>query len=544
MNTSTITRRKDKGLPGNGGKFAETEHLADDNVSLEETKPIRYSFLEDWQQKQDEFDETFQDVPPRFFSADLLGNRYGHVGSFLDSQVEIADELDEYLASFDEEDKFKKDITALINGKDLDEEEMQARRAKKRQQLSLNDAGEPFYVAHRLTQATSTPKDAKASSQDIENTALSLGLTDLEPVTEDRTLRMFKSDRAWFARNSDGGQVLLTDGNAGKKNFMPRRFRTGVPKGFDREFQQIDARTLIGSARLRKMTEVNPLDAAASAPPIPWGKFDPKTRAMVQSPKETISAASEFRNTVSRNRVRQAATLLQKTKEAQKTGSNFRSQSQYVKNSRSKTNASAWQDKLHPDKVHQELAANTRLNSTFTKVEIDNDVSPEEFADFEQSWMRAQEKLPKIPKDRQPTLRIRKLGRHRANGIYFPHVNTVCIDVKTSEATVHEMGHYYDIAVKDNASLNSEFSSIVSDYSKNLKMPEGSATSSSKYDDPAYYGTPTEVFARGFEMYSAEKLGVNGRVLKKERFDEFAFGPFKDPELKERAFRFFEKTFE
>ena len=100
------------------------------------------------------------------------------------------------------------------------------------------------------------------------------------------------------------------------------------------------------------------------------------------------------------------------------------------------------------------------------------------------------------------------------------------------------MGHYYDFMVKNNASLSKEFRGITKRYSHGLnksKIPSGKLS---------YYMTPTEIFARGFEMYAHEKLGVNNRLVKPDNFTRFDYEPFSsNSELKRDIYAFFDKTF-
>src|SRR5699024_10859652 len=88
-------------------------------------------------------------------------------------------------------------------------------------------------------------------------------------------------------------------------------------------------------------------------------------------------------------------------------------------------------------------------------------------------------------------------------------------------------GHYVDLVTQDNASVGRGFREVVDSYSRSVKMPPGMETKS------GYYSTPTEVYARGFEMYAHERLGVDHRLLRKDKFDRFDFEPFqRDPALK------------
>ena len=149
------------------------------------------------------------------------------------------------------------------------------------------------------------------------------------------------------------------------------------------------------------------------------------------------------------------------------------------------------------------------------------------------------DKLPPMAEDRKPELRLRKLGKHRATGVFFPHKNTIAVDIRDSSSFIHEYGHYIDLTVKNNQSLNNEFTSVTKEYSSALKMPDVMGEGKREY-----YTTPTEVHSRAFEMYAHERLGINNRLLNPDKFNEFDYKPFKDnPELKEKTFAFFDKVF-
>src|SRR5699024_2039384 len=146
--------------------------------------------------------------------------------------------------------------------------------------------------------------------------------------------------------------------------------------------------------------------------------------------------------------------------------------------------------------------------------------------------------IPPSPTGREPSLRIRYLGKHKATGVFFPHANTIAVDVRDSSSFVHEYGHYVDLVTQDNASVGRGFREVVDSYSRKVEMPAGMESKS------GYYSTPTEVYARGFEMYAHERLGVDNRLLRKDKFDRFDFEPFqRDPELKEKMFDLFDEAF-
>lgn len=365
------------------------------------------------------------------------------------------------------------------------------------------------WTSNHLAKATSAPSDYKVSTDEVAGICGELGLHDFQEVTDPSILRAIKAnDRIWLARNNKEEQILISDNTVRTRAFNVFSFtRTDKPP-IDRSFMMTDTRVMAGLTRIKRKT----------------GDEEFIDNTLSHKPNYT-----EYKEVA-------AATILDLEK-AQYEGANFIAQRKYVKEHSGKV-ATAWMDKKNPDEEHKNLMHSTSLLKTFKKVEIDNDVDPAEFADFEHAIHKVKAKLPSIPGGKEPELRIRKLGKHKATGVFFPHKNTICVDVKTSSSFIHEYGHYCDLVVKNNASLSSEFRDISQAYTHNLKVP---AEIASKRD---YYSTPTEIFARGFEMYANQKLGINNRLLNPEKFNGFDFEPFKkDPELKTRMFSLFDKIF-
>lgn len=202
--------------------------------------------------------------------------------------------------------------------------------------------------------------------------------------------------------------------------------------------------------------------------------------------------------------------------------------------------ATAYIDKKHPDKEHQKMMKETSLKKIFSHVEIDNDVDKKEYEKFEKSYHEIEHLLPKIPKEVSPSLRLRKLGKHKADGLYFPGFNTVAVDIRNTSSTIHELAHYYDFALKDNVSMSEEFSKIKRGYAEKLKVP---SDRTGKYGH-SYYTTNTEVHSRLFEIWAHEKLGINNQLLNPEKFTQFDYLPFQEnPELKKKGFAILDKLY-
>lgn len=170
-------------------------------------------------------------------------------------------------------------------------------------------------------------------------------------------------------------------------------------------------------------------------------------------------------------------------------------------------------------RLDEELNKSTLFNQLgFRKCEIDTQTYSGEAFDYaafqklEKDWLNLCNKLPRTTK--QPELKFRRLGKHKATGLYVPALNILAVDVRDSSAFVHEYGHYLDFTSQKGTqlSLSLGFTPIVEQYSNNLKQlcleyPSLAKDIEKKWQ---YYTTPTEVFARGFELW------VHFRIVKNE----------------------------
>ena len=363
-------------------------------------------------------------------------------------------------------------------------------------------------TAVRLFTASSSTSDMNAPSEEIVNAVKRLGADEIIEVEDTKTLQALGSpNRAWMANFGDKSVAILS--NKKGSNLAGYTFRLGAHPPFTKSgFVMTDTRTIMGADRAERKTGVKAFSTIVTG----------KNRTPEQG-KPVIR-------------------MLQKLQEAQFEGANFRAQKAHIKE-HSGSVATAYMDKKNPDKIRQDLMKNTKLNKVFRKVEIDNDVDPSEFAQFEKDYYEIADKLPPIPHDRKPELRIRKLGKHKAVGVFFPHKNTIAIDVRDSSAFIHEYGHYVDFVVKNNSSLSAEFRQLSKDYSKNLSMPDGLSINKREY-----YTTPTDVHSRMFEIYAHERLGIDNKLLNPDRFKNFDYEPIMaNTDLKNRSFDFFDKVF-
>lgn len=371
-------------------------------------------------------------------------------------------------------------------------------------------------LAARLTSFTSSPKDLAMDDETVLKTAEEMGLTDIRKIENPKTLASLKSDRAWVATMGEK-QIALTGSAVNSKNFASYRFRTKQEE-FDskKSFTYVDIRTLAGGKRILDKTDINVISEGV-------GENITTYDDRIDSKLVTLQALKEL-------------------EDAQYEGSNFISQKKYLKES-SGSVATAWEEKKDTDDVRKDMMKNSSLNKHFKKIDLDNDVDPDEFARFEADYEKVREHLPKFPKGMEPSLHIRKLGKHSSNsfhvhGLFHPAKNAIALDLSDggSSSFIHENVHQWDLVSKNNISLSPEFRDLAKEYTKTIKMPPGMENKSE------YYSTSTEVAARMGEIFLHSKIGDDTMLLDSKKFENFDYAPvMNNPELKAKVFSFFEK---
>lgn len=241
-------------------------------------------------------------------------------------------------------------------------------------------------------------------------------------------------------------------------------------------------------------------------------------------------------------------------------------QQRYNQDRDKQTRAKAWETKKNINKETQQVMDNSPLAKTFSKLEIDNDVDLKGFGSFEREMMNLVHDLPKVYNTKLPTLRLRKLGNYKAAGLYVPQfgdgsTDTIALDfrkVRTEgerlrglgvQSFIHEYGHYLDNHLgtpieegksgKVGLSLINKFSAITYEYRRNLdqytiKKEKGIGSAE-------YFGIPTEIFARGFELWIHDHLKVKSNLMDapKAYQNDPEYKAF-TPELREEVFDFFD----
>ncbi len=215
--------------------------------------------------------------------------------------------------------------------------------------------------------------------------------------------------------------------------------------------------------------------------------------------------------------------------------------------------ASTYQMKKNiPEKTILKMK-NSKLLKYFTNVEYDELVDLSSINQFETEIVSFIEQFGiKIPEN--ASFKVRRLGKLRAAGVFYPGYCTLAVDVNHPAAFVHEFWHMIDYYMIDNEveftgwrlSSRQEFSEIICKYKEiitNLinQYPEDSPIKlrhfgKTKYNKD-YFFENTEVFARCAEMYFATKLGNKSSLVK----DQFSVYYPEDVELRKLIDAYFMK---
>lgn len=190
------------------------------------------------------------------------------------------------------------------------------------------------------------------------------------------------------------------------------------------------------------------------------------------------------------------------------------------------THARAWEQKKQINKETRAMMDKTQLKQYFKAVELDNDVDLDLYKQLSPEMMRLLKIMP--AGDQKPILRLRKLGNYKAKGMYVPSKNTLVVDFRrpgeiyqnmadgtgTAGYTsfVHEYGHYLDrhLTADDKPlSIQPEFRKILQAYQRNFDV-KTKGTPLEKH--AGYFKTPTEVFARAFEIY-VKQAGLKSNLI-------------------------------
>lgn len=174
--------------------------------------------------------------------------------------------------------------------------------------------------------------------------------------------------------------------------------------------------------------------------------------------------------------------------------------------------AGVFDDKKQCGAEHREAAAVGYLAREFGHVEVDDEVDLAEYrrlVDEFEARDRAGE-MPRIDKGGHQ-LRFRKCGRHHATGIYSPFRKAIAVDPRAPRSLLHEFAHAYDFE-HGMMSVSAAFRPILRAFRAEFRPSDEMGPGAVRY-----YKTPTEVFARGWEVYAAIN-GYGGSFVKEKGF--------------------------
>ena len=176
--------------------------------------------------------------------------------------------------------------------------------------------------------------------------------------------------------------------------------------------------------------------------------------------------------------------------------------------------------KNQSEKLKEQIEASV-LQKYFGYVEYDEEVDIQAIRQYEREFERFYKKHLRGLELSKDAVRFRKLGQHHAAGLYYPQVKCLCVDIHEPHSMIHELGHLIDYQF---GSLSSQraFSGIYEKAKLHIRncMESDDALakalkSKTKYN-MRYYLTPTEVFARSFELYAAYILNEKSSLLKQQ----------------------------
>lgn len=173
--------------------------------------------------------------------------------------------------------------------------------------------------------------------------------------------------------------------------------------------------------------------------------------------------------------------------------------------------AKAFQTKKTINKQTKMLMSNNAFLNNFDFVEIDNTTNEKRFNDLSKYFSEYKKLIPHIYPNKGDgvAFRIRKLGQHKALGLYFQARKTLAIDVNKGTCSfVHECGHWLDYQRLHRVSCTNTFiKKIAMPFSEDISEHNSSLDDNLKISKSSldYLTTACEIFARGFEVYIKNK---------------------------------------
>ncbi len=182
--------------------------------------------------------------------------------------------------------------------------------------------------------------------------------------------------------------------------------------------------------------------------------------------------------------------------------------------------AKAYQRKKHRSGVMSLFERISPLRKFFQGgVELDHRVSPGQLPLFTAEILRLLD-LFEVPLawGSGVELKIRCLGQHRADGLYFPDPPVVALDRRTLQSFAHELGHLFDYRARTGRKASGPVPTLSPEplfapfRARMLERMQGASSSprapgaGSGRMSWRYFASPSECFARAFEQIVAEHV--------------------------------------
>lgn len=182
----------------------------------------------------------------------------------------------------------------------------------------------------------------------------------------------------------------------------------------------------------------------------------------------------------------------------------------------------------------------TAFINYFKYVEFDEDVDLSSVQEIEKEFLvlnRAYFGSHKYP---AVTLRFRKLGKHKVTVLYYPGLDTLCVDIRSPASFIHEFFHMIDDQLGD-LSLSIEFEPLVDEYKqafeKSYEKLDGATkerlSGNTKYNK-SYFFRRAEIFARCGEIYFVRILKVESSLIQPDL--AYAYPPSEELDSLIKAF--------
>lgn len=226
--------------------------------------------------------------------------------------------------------------------------------------------------------------------------------------------------------------------------------------------------------------------------------------------------------------------------------------SYYKELTKSTSHAKSYQTKKAISNKMINYMEKSDFNKAFGYVEVDNDCDIEKVTQLSAEFLSFKETFLPGYDSSEVSLRFRKLGNHKALGLFYPSLNCLCVDINSPSSFLHEYGHSIDYILSGIRGLSSkdDFSRCLTTYKEcvlsglskedNAQLKDR-LNGTSKYN-LSYYFTPAEVFARCFEMYVVRILKVNSSICKPDEKMGVVYP--KDDRLEELLKKYFDKLFD